>query len=208
MSMRSMIVSAVFCAVFASGASANLIINGDFEDPTLAGISSDYLHTPGGNVVEGSWWVSPWNPGSPWWPVQHTPGGRGAMSVNGDNSSLAGVKRVWHQTVSVVPGTPYEFSTWALGTQAGFTGYSLQFRFDQTNIGTVFSPTAANIWEEFSATFTPASSSVNISVVNVSGITFPNDFMLDDIALVAIPEPAFTGLPLTLAALALRRNRR
>lgn len=35
------------------------MVNGDFEDPTLAGIGSDDLHTPGGNVVEGSWWVHP-----------------------------------------------------------------------------------------------------------------------------------------------------
>lgn len=161
----------------------NLVVNGDFEQPSLAGISSDYLHTPQGNTVEGSWWVSPWNPGGPWHGSQHTPAGVGAMNANGDNSAQAGVKRVWFQSVSVQPGQHYDFSTWALGTHAGPTGYSLKFAFDGMQVGSVVNPSAANTWEEFSATVVPNSSSMLISIVNVSGITFPNDFMLDDISL-------------------------
>jgi hypothetical protein len=161
----------------------NLVLNGDFEQSSLAGISSDYLHTPQGNTVEGSWWVSPWDPGGPWHNSQHTPGGVGAMSANGDDSGQAGVKRVWFQAVSVQPGLHYDFSTWALGTHAGPTGYSLKFAFDGVQVGSVVSPTSANTWEEFSATVVPSTSITIISIVNVSGITFPNDFMLDDISL-------------------------
>lgn len=169
---------------------ANLVVNGDFENPSLAGINSDYLHTPGGNTDEGTWWVNPWDSGGPWDNSQHTPGGVAAMSVNGDDSTQAGVKRVWFQTVTVEPGTEYNFSAWMLGTAGGFEGYSLQFAFDGALIGGVNSPTQARIWESFNATFTATAPSVTISIVNVSGITFPNDFMIDDIALEVVPAPA------------------
>jgi len=172
-----------------AGGPSNLVLNGDFETPSLVGISSDYVHTPQGNVAEGTWWVHPWNPGGPWFSVQHTPGGVAAMSVNGDNSSQAGQKRVWYQSVSVAPGESYRFSAWALATAAGFIGYSLQFAFDDTPVGGVISPTAAFTWQEFTTIIVPADSTVEISIVNVSGITFPNDFMLDDISLTPVEQP-------------------
>lgn len=194
MTMRSALVGRV-AGVLVVGAAclpavgANLVVNGNFESPSLEGINSDYLHTPGGNVVEGSWWVNPWDPGSAWHGVQHTPSGAGAMSVNGDNSTQAGIKRVWFQTVDVTAGVEYDFSAWMLGTAGGFSGYSLQFAFDGTAIGGVNSPTAAFVWEPFNASFVATGPTVTISIVNVSGITFPNDFMIDDIALEAVPGP-------------------
>lgn len=35
-------------------AGGNLVVDVDFENPALVGAFSDYLHTPSGNVVEGS----------------------------------------------------------------------------------------------------------------------------------------------------------
>ncbi len=169
----------------AARADTNLVVNGNFESPTLAGINSDYLHTPGGNSVEGSWWCHPWDSGGPWHSIQHTPAGSGAMSVNGDNSSQAGQKRVWFQSVAVTPGSTYKFSTWALATAAGFPGYSLRFAFDGVQVGGIISPSAAYTWEPFFTTVVATDVTLEISIVNVSGITFPNDFMLDDISLVA-----------------------
>ncbi|MFO0962036.1 MAG: hypothetical protein U0625_03925 [Phycisphaerales bacterium] len=174
---------ALGCATASVHAGGNLIVNGNFENPTLAGISSDYVHTPNGNTIEGSWWVHPWNPGGPWWGVQHTPGGAGAMSVNGDNSSQAGQKRVWYQAVSVTPGRRYRFSAWALATAAGFPGYSLRFALDGAQVSGTISPSQAFLWEQFSTEVVAIDSVMEISIVNVSGITFPNDFMLDDLGL-------------------------
>lgn len=182
-------IAATACVAGGSIAHADLVVNGSFEDPTLAGISSDYLHTPGGNSVEGSWWNHPWDSGGPWFGTQHTPGGAGALSVNGDNSSQAGQKRVWYQSIAVVPGQAYQFSAWALATAAGFTGYSLRFAFDGVQVGGVISPTAAYTWEQFSTTIVATDAVLEISIVNVSGITFPNDFMLDDIALTPVETP-------------------
>lgn len=199
---------AVLSLAAAPAFGVNLVTNGDFENPTLAGINSDYLHTPGGNVVEGSWWVNPWDSGGPWHGIQHTPGGAGAMSVNGDNSNQAGVKRVWFQTINVSPGTEYNFSAWMLGTASGFSGYSLQFAFDGVSIGAVNSPTAAYTWESFNATFIATAPTVTISIVNVSGITFPNDFMIDDIALEAVPTPGAASIAGLAACLGAARRRR
>lgn len=196
------------CSVGGPVLGANLVVNGDFESPVLAGINSDYFHTPGGNIDEGTWWVSPWDPGSPWHGEQHTPGGFGAMSVNGDDSTQAGVKRVWFQTVSVNAGTEYDFSAWMLGTAGGFSGYSLQFAFDGVPIGSVNTPSAARVWEPFNATFIATGPTVTISIVNVSGITFPNDFMIDDIALEIVPAPggaAMMGIAMLLGTVRRRR---
>lgn len=201
------IVSGALACASGSAAHANVVVNGDFENSSQIGINSDYAHTPGGNSFEGSYWVNPWDSGGPWFGSQHTPGGVAAMSVNGDNSSLAGVKRVWFQTVPVVMGQQYEFSTWALGTADGFAGYSLKFAFDGVQVGSIFSPSAAFIWEPFSTTYIATGSSVEISIVNVSGITFPNDFMLDDISLSVVPAPGAAGL-LGLSGLMAARRRR
>ncbi len=51
------------CAAGAPALGVNLVVNRDFEDRTLAGINSDYLHAPQGNTVEGLWWANPWTPG-------------------------------------------------------------------------------------------------------------------------------------------------
>lgn len=190
-SRGSVVASAVVLAALVgragfAGAVDNRVVNGDFESGTLIGINSDYVHTPNGNTDEGTWWTHPPDPGSPWYSIQHTPGGLAAMSANGDDSSQAGQKRVWYQSVPVTPGTTYRFSAWALATAAGFSGYSLRFAFDGVQVGAVTSPSAAFLWEEFTTTIVPTGSTVEISIVNVSGITFPNDFMLDDISLVPV----------------------
>ena len=164
----------------------NLIVNGDFENPDLIGISSDYTHTPGGNAIEGSWWVSPWDPGSPWVGLQHTDGGVAAMNANGDDSNKAGIRRVWYQTVDVTVGHTYRFGVWALGTASGPGAYSLRLDANDVAISAVFSPTVAQVYTEHSAEFVADTESVEISIKNVSGITFPNDFMLDDLTLVDV----------------------
>lgn len=162
----------------------NLITNGNFEDRALTGVFSDYLNTPQGNVDEGTWWISPWQPGGPWDAAQR-PGSMGKMNVNGDNSTQAGVRRVWFQTISVTPGVEHVFELWALGTSAGCAGYTLEFAVDNTVISGTFCPAANRTYERHAATFTPATSTVTVSLRNVSGITFPNDFIIDDIAVFA-----------------------
>jgi len=180
---------AALCVGFGMTSTAlgqNLIINGDFEDPAFTRVNSEYVHTPGGNSIEGSWWINPWDPGSPWVSLQHTPGGVAAMSVNGDDSGAAGIKKVWFQSIPVIEGHTYRFGVWALGTASGPGAYSLRFDANDVAISGIFSPTAAQVYAEHSAEFVATGSSVEMSIKNVSGITFPNDFMLDDLTLVDV----------------------
>lgn len=115
------------------------------------------------------------------------------MNANGDDSAIAGIKKVWFQTVPVVPGRVYRFGVWALGTGAGPGAYSLRLDANNIAISAVFSPAVARTYTEHSAEFVANSTSVELSIKNVSGITFPNDFMLDDLTLVDI-TPCFPDL--------------
>ena len=178
-------------------ARAALIVNGDFEDPspTHPGINSDYTHTPSGNTTEGTWWAYP-DSGAPWHPVQHTPGGQGAMNVNGadsDNSPNPGSLRVWYQDVPVVSGQLYDFEAWALATASGRGGYTLEYRFNGA-LGGTQTPQSAIAWEPFNYQYLATSNLVQIAIYDTAGNSFPNDFMLDDISLTVVngtvPEPA------------------
>jgi hypothetical protein len=167
--------------------------NGSFEDGLL-GVNSDYLHTPLGNTDEGTFWITPLDPGAAWGPPQSA-SNVGRMNVNGDGSSLAATNRVWWQTVNVMAGNTYEFSAMAWATHEGEDGYQLRFAFDDVQIGSTMLASQAGLWESFRAQyFAAVTGPVEISVVNVSDKTFPNDFMLDDVSLTvtdagAVPEP-------------------
>ena len=93
---------------------------------------------------------------------------------------------MWYQTVPTEAGKTYRFSVWALGTAAGSGGYSLRMDVDDVAISDVYSPTAAFVYAEHAAQFVAGGSSVEVSLKNVSGITFPNDFMLDDLAVIEV----------------------
>jgi hypothetical protein len=187
LAQASWIVAGLLTSGALAGGPMNLVVNGDLEDPGLAGVNSDYLNTPNGNTDEGTWWISPWQPGGPWGAAQHLPGSMGKMNVNGDNSVNAGVKRVWYQTIAVEPGVQHVFELWAWATHGGCEGYTLEFALDGQPVSGVFCPSGAGLWERRATTFTPAGPSVTVSVRNVSGITFPNDFMLDDFAVFVDP---------------------
>ncbi len=164
---------------------ANFVQNGSFEKGII-GANSDYLHTPQGNVDEGTWWVTPADPGGPWGPPRSA-ANVGRLNANGDDSASAGTKRVWHQSVTVQAGKFYDFSAWAWATHEAADGYQLRFAFDDAQIGDILSASQAQIWESFNAIYQAKKTGpVVISIVNVSGKTFPNDFMLDDISLVEV----------------------
>jgi RHS repeat-associated protein len=165
----------------------NLVENGSFENGLL-GVNSDYLHSPHGNTDEGTWWLSPTDSGGAWGPPRSSTN-VGRINANGDDSSAASRNRVWWQTVQVQAGKFYDFSAWAWATHAGLDGYQLRFAFNDVQIGNTMSATEARIWEQFNAVYHAAESGpIVISIVNVSGRTFPNDFMFDDISLVEVAE--------------------
>lgn len=194
---------AVLLAILVSAmpaAQANLIVNGDFEAGNT-GFSSAYAHTPGalagGPNLDAGQYVITTNPA-----VHHILGlnfgdhttGTGNMLMA--NGALSPVS-VWSQTISVAQNTFYELSAWGANwlNIIDPSPANLIFEIDAISIGTLDLTGQSGVWEQFSASFfSGASSSVLLSIrdldVNGSG----NDFALDDISLVAVPEPASLAL--------------
>lgn len=195
---------AVLLAILVSAmpaAQANLIVNGDFEAGNT-GFSSAYAHTPGalaggGLDLNAGQYVIPTNPavhhifGSNF--GDHTTGTGNMLMANGALSPVS----VWSQTISVAQNTFYELSAWGANwlNISDPNPANLIFEIDAISIGTLDLTGQSGVWEQFSASFfSGLSSSVLLSIrdldVNGSG----NDFALDDISLVAVPEPASLAL--------------
>ena len=92
---------------------------------------------------------------------------------------------VWQQTISVVPHTDYDFSTWvATVLNTDPNPAQLQFSINGVLIGPVFTANASGaIWEPFHAIWNSGTTtSAIISIINQNTIDEGNDFALDDIA--------------------------
>lgn len=167
----------------------NLVVNGDFENGTT-GFISDYISGTG-----GTWGILS-NPGQ--YAVANTPNdvhsnfyscmdhtfGDGTGNMYVANGSDIANTIVWSQTISVVPNTNYNFSTWAMSVENTGNPAILQFFVNNVQIGAVFSPSATGCtWSEFYNLWNSGSSTnavISIKNQNIDG--GGNDFALDDIS--------------------------
>lgn len=180
----------------ASQASANLVVNGDFESGN-SGFTSGYEHdsSGGGLAVGGE------GSGGGKYAVgtdpkffhsgftsfgDHTSGTGNMMVVNG---SFTAGKKVWEQTIAppLVVGSTYEFSAWVANVYP-VSPASLEFSVNGTALGT-FSATGSGTWHKFTATFV-AAASTTASAVDLNLAFSGNDFALDDISITVVPEPS------------------
>jgi len=202
-------------ALTVSQASANLVINGDFEAGNT-GFTSDYTYiapgtlspvgapdNPGGSAYtlwdEGTYSVGtdPNALHASWASFGDNTTGTGNMLiVNGAASPVS----VWQGTLSsaLVAGQTYEFSAWVanlypppVGSETIPTAPAqLQFSIGGNQIGTSFTAPGVGVWSEFTATFVAGSEP--IAVLDLNTVPNGNDFALDDISLIsltAVPEP-------------------
>ena len=199
-------------ALTVSQASANLVINGDFEAGNT-GFTSDYTYiapgtlspvgapdNPGGSAYtlwdEGTYSVGtdPNSLHASWASFgDHTTGTGNMLIVNGAASPVS----VWQGTLNspLVVGQTYEFSAWVanlypppVGSETIPTAPAqLQFSIGGNQIGTSFTAPGVGVWSEFTATFVAGSEP--IGVLDLNTVPSGNDFALDDISLVAVPEP-------------------
>jgi len=159
-----------------------LVVNGDFEAGNT-GFSTQYIYTTTDLVPEGTYAVV--TDPNPLHPAfignDHTTGSGNFMAVNG---SINPGFKVWCQTVSVIPNTDYNFSTW-ISTLVVSSPAELE---DGVLLGTpITAPSALNTWTQFFATWNSGTAtSVEICIVNANIAAGGNDFGLDDISFTPI----------------------
>ncbi|HEY1040436.1 MAG TPA: gliding motility-associated C-terminal domain-containing protein [Bacteroidia bacterium] len=167
--------------------SNDLITNGNFSSGN-SGFSSSYIVGTGGTwgplSNEGQYLVttnaSLAHNNFPSF-TDHTGGGN-MMVVNG--SGTPGTS-VWCQSITVIPNTNYNFSTWVATCVAGSATElsDLQFSINGNLLGSAFSPPmASGQWAQFSALWNSGSNTTaSICIVNQNTTVSGNDFALDDI---------------------------
>jgi hypothetical protein len=208
--MRSLTIGAVLLCL-AVKASANLIINGNFESGNT-GFSSDYTYIavpqqwgPNGSWDPGTYAIdtNPNNDHGLWASFgDHTTGHGKMMVVNGSTEAN---KAVWADTLSLAAGT-YHFSAWAANTYAASPA-SLQFSIDGGSPMTFNLPAnETGVWHQFTYTFTVPNPQT-ISIVDLNLAYSGNDFALDDISL-TVPDGGTTVVLLGMGMLALAWTRR
>jgi len=198
--------------VVAGTASANLIVNGDFELGNV-GFASGYEYTaaPGGLGTGGEGGgAGKYGVGtsanffhSAFTTVgDHTTGSGNMMVVNG---SLMAGKTVWAGTVTpLMIGTTYQFSAWVMNVYPDSPAH-LQFSFGGNTLGSPIIPTGNGVWQQFTANFV-ATINQSSGLIDLNVDSFGNDFALDDISLTALSDGNATAVPdggLTVALLGL-----
>ncbi len=205
------ITNSTCCTATASyNISNELVVNGDFSAGYTGFTHSSYIYKAdvSGNselVPEGTFGIgsNPQNYHSLFWGRDHTTGSGNFMIVNGFPGSPQPV--VWSEIVTVVPGTTYYFSAWAISLNSYDNYATLQFSVNNTLVGTTAAlpPRAQNNnppfnWIQFYGTWTaPAGvTSVSIEIIDLQTATTGNDFGLDDISFATLtPIPIVISLP-------------
>lgn len=196
----------------ASTASADLIVNGDFEAGNT-GFTSGYTYVanpglyrsgPGGMWIEGTYTIdtNPNNDHALWTGFgDHTTGSGNMMIVNGSPTPNT---TVWSETIPLSAGT-YTYTAWVANTYPASPA-NLQLSLNGS-ASTTFTPTGNGQWNEWTYTFTVPSDQ-NFTIVDMNLALSGNDFALDDISLTRVPDGGITALLLGMGMLALQYVRR
>jgi len=188
------------CALFASHASASLIINGDFESGNT-GFTSGYEYTSasgglatggeGGGAGRYAIGSNPHDYHSSFSSAaDHTPGSGTLMMIVNGSVQQSPVKNVWTGSL-VAPltvGATYELSAWVMNVYSANPAL-LGFSVGGVQVGSNFSATGVGIWQQFTATFV-ATANQTPTAVDLKLAYSGDDFALDDISLALVPEPA------------------
>jgi len=176
---------------------AGLIINGDFQSGNT-GFASDYNPSLGIGATEGTYVICDNPHGAA--PIRnpsaasyydHTYGGADGLMMAVNGATTPGLM-VWGQTVTgLVPGQQYEFSLW-VSTWVASTGSGnaiLDIQLNGLSRAVFSAPAIAGVWERRSLTWTATASTAAFAAIFDKEIaTYPNDFALDDLSLVPVPE--------------------
>jgi hypothetical protein len=184
--MRHLPLTALCAALTSAAAAQNLVVNGDFSAGNT-GFVTDYAFASN-NTTEGQYTVSA-NPAGFNGAFTNPPNATLMMVVNGATSPGL---RVWVQSVAVAPGVTYHLSL------RGFTAVSggpaiLQFSINGSAVGPALtlpqSPSGG--WATLDADWTASGNAAQIVLDDVNTSRFPNDFYIDDIAMISTPQCDF-----------------
>lgn len=176
---------AIFCT---SRANAELVQNGDFEAGNV-GFQSDYMN-PGITVNGGYELVSD--------PANHY---SGAFSY-GDQTSGTGLMMavnaapvpdvtVWRQVITVPQFSDLEFSIWLSSWLVPEAPAQVDVLFNGQSLFKTAAPNVGAVWQRHSATWNSgANETVDMRIVERNADAFGNDFAIDEISLVVVPEPS------------------
>lgn len=169
-----------------------LVTNGDFSAGNSGFISTytacvpncaegSYAVGTDPNVVHSSWSSCP----------DHTSGSGNYMILNG--APVAGVS-VWCETVTVIPNTNYNFSTWVV-SQYTVSPAELQFSINGIPLcNTYTASSTACVWTQFFCVWNSgASTTANICILNQNTALAGNDFGLDDISFMSCAPCTLTN---------------
>ena len=117
------------------------------------------------------------------------------MAVNGGSDSTIAV---WSETLSVTPGTNYNFDAWAASSFPDSPA-NLSFKVNGTQVGTLQLTSTTGLWTPFSGIWNSAlNTTATLAIYDLVTEPFGNDFSLDDIsfeaAKAAVPEPLTLAL--------------
>lgn len=199
--------------LFATTASANLIINGDFEAGNT-GFSSGYTNSPSLFGEERYAITTDPNlnhPGAASY-GDNTTGSGLMMAVNG--SSTTGTV-IWGQTISVASYAIYDFAA-HISSWSTVSPGELDFTINGVSIGGLNAPGTTGDWVLAFATWNSYNSTTaTLEIRNVNTATSGNDFALDDLYFGAtifsleVPEPGTLAVfVLGLAGLAYTRRKK
>lgn len=187
----------------------NLIVNGDFEAGNV-GFSSDYTYDDTPPMDGYGYYAIGTNPktwNSFWSSFGDHTSGTGKMFIA--DGAVQPNKTVWQQTVTVVSGTPYIFSYWAASSYPQRPA-NLRTYINGVQVGSDLQlPSTTGEWVQFSVVWNSGSAtSATIRLVDLLTYGLGNDFVLDDISLQVVPEPASVwGMMSGFAAVWLRCGR-
>ena len=173
-----------FCT--ASLLAGDLIYNGNFSIGDT-GFVTNYTDSTGGDVFSTGTYAITTDPilvhGLFMSFGDHTSGTGNMMVCNGGEIAD---DTVWKQTITVVPGTDYNFSAWATSVQdlsSTTDAAQLQFSINGILLGSVYSLSAVGgSWTNFYENWNSgAATSAVIAIVDQDTAEGSNDFALDDI---------------------------
>ncbi|HTY86705.1 MAG TPA: hypothetical protein VMB80_04510 [Candidatus Acidoferrum sp.] len=165
----------------------NLLLNGDFSAGN-SGFSTDYFfisssqsQTPDTFGIRTN--SQDFNPAYTLF-VDHTTGAGLMALFDGYPTSD---KVAWSETVNISPGMDYLFSGWAASADP-FNPATLRFLINGSPSSADLSlPASAGVWTNFAVAWNSGTNlTATLAIVDLSTVSYGNDFALDDLAFVSL----------------------